>query len=133
MPELKTIAQGAATSILAADRRSSTAWEAAISRIATKRTIVASRADSDGRHGVAAYALDPGNVGAPVGHVGATNRRSHRQLITDRRECLFIAVELPDGGHRVVLRHTRVRANSNPLTTCSISSAYWSVVQPHCW
>jgi NAD(P)-dependent dehydrogenase (short-subunit alcohol dehydrogenase family) len=60
--ELKTIEQGAATSIFAAvspllDRIGGRYLEDC-----HEADIVPSRADSDGRHGVAAYALDPANA-----------------------------------------------------------------------
>ena len=60
--ELKTIAQGAATSILAAVSPLLDGVGGRYLEDCHEADIVASRADSDGRHGVAAYALDPGNA-----------------------------------------------------------------------
>jgi NAD(P)-dependent dehydrogenase (short-subunit alcohol dehydrogenase family) len=60
--ELKTVAQGAATSVLAA---ASPLLEGVGGRYledCREAQIVASRAESDGRHGVAPYALDPENA-----------------------------------------------------------------------
>ncbi|HEY1515663.1 MAG TPA: SDR family NAD(P)-dependent oxidoreductase [Solirubrobacteraceae bacterium] len=60
--ELKTIAQGAATSIFAAISPLLNKVGGRYLEDCHEADIVASRADSDGRHGVAAYALDPGNA-----------------------------------------------------------------------
>jgi NAD(P)-dependent dehydrogenase (short-subunit alcohol dehydrogenase family) len=60
--ELKTIEEGAATSILAAVSPLVDGVGGRYLEDCNEAAIVASRADSDGRHGVAAYALDPGNA-----------------------------------------------------------------------
>jgi NAD(P)-dependent dehydrogenase (short-subunit alcohol dehydrogenase family) len=60
--ELKTVEQGAATSILAAV----SPWLEGVGgrylEDCNEAEVVGTRADSDGRHGVAAYALDEGNA-----------------------------------------------------------------------
>ena len=60
--ELKTVEQGAATSILAAASPLLDEIGGRYLEDCREADIVASRADSDGRHGVAAYALDPQNA-----------------------------------------------------------------------
>jgi NAD(P)-dependent dehydrogenase (short-subunit alcohol dehydrogenase family) len=60
--ELKTIEQGAATSIFAAVSPFLDGIGGRYLEDCREADIVASRADSDGRHGVAAYALDPANA-----------------------------------------------------------------------
>ncbi len=60
--ELKTVEQGAATTILAAISPLLDGVGGRYLEDCHEATIVASRADSDGRHGVAAYALDPANA-----------------------------------------------------------------------
>src|SRR5262249_50374220 len=60
--ELKTVEQGAATSILAAVSPLLYGVGGRYLEDCNEAAIVHSRADSDGRHGVAAYALDPGNA-----------------------------------------------------------------------
>ena len=61
-PELKTVEQGAATSILAAVSPLVDGVGGRYLEDCHQAEVVASRADSDGRHGVAAYALDPANA-----------------------------------------------------------------------
>jgi NAD(P)-dependent dehydrogenase (short-subunit alcohol dehydrogenase family) len=60
--ELKTIEQGAATSIFAAVSPVLDGIGGRYLEDCHEASIVPSRADSDGRHGVAAYALDPANA-----------------------------------------------------------------------
>ena len=60
--ELKTIEQGAATSIFAAVSPVLDGIGGRYLEDCHEADIVPSRADSDGRHGVAAYALDPANA-----------------------------------------------------------------------
>jgi NAD(P)-dependent dehydrogenase (short-subunit alcohol dehydrogenase family) len=60
--ELKTIEQGAATTILAATSPLLDRIGGRYLEDCHEAEIVASRADSDGRHGVAAYALDAANA-----------------------------------------------------------------------
>jgi NAD(P)-dependent dehydrogenase (short-subunit alcohol dehydrogenase family) len=60
--ELKTIEQGAATSILAAVSPLLDGVGGRYLEDCNEAEIVSSRADSDGRHGVALYALDPANA-----------------------------------------------------------------------
>jgi NAD(P)-dependent dehydrogenase (short-subunit alcohol dehydrogenase family) len=60
--ELKTVEQGAATSILAAMSPLLQGVGGRYLEDCREASIVASRADSDGRHGVAAYALGPANA-----------------------------------------------------------------------
>jgi NAD(P)-dependent dehydrogenase (short-subunit alcohol dehydrogenase family) len=60
--ELKTVEQGAATSILAAMSPLLQGVGGLYLEDCHEASIVASRADSDGRHGAAAYALDPANA-----------------------------------------------------------------------
>jgi NAD(P)-dependent dehydrogenase (short-subunit alcohol dehydrogenase family) len=60
--ELKTIEQGAATSIFAAVSPLLDGIGGRYLEDCHEADIVPSRADSDGRHGVAAYALDPANA-----------------------------------------------------------------------
>jgi NAD(P)-dependent dehydrogenase (short-subunit alcohol dehydrogenase family) len=60
--ELKTVEQGAATSILAAVSPLLDGVGGRYLEDCNEAELVHSRADSDGRHGVAAYALDPGNA-----------------------------------------------------------------------
>jgi NAD(P)-dependent dehydrogenase (short-subunit alcohol dehydrogenase family) len=59
--ELKTVEQGAATSILAAVSPLLEGVGGRYLEDCNEAEVVGSRADSDGRHGVAAYALDEGN------------------------------------------------------------------------
>lgn len=59
---LKTIPQGAATSVLAAASPLVGGIGGRYLEDANEAAVVASRADSDGRHGVAAFALDPENA-----------------------------------------------------------------------
>ena len=58
---VKTVEQGAATSVLLAASPSSKASAAAISRTATRRRVV-ERRGAPGSGGVASYALDPANA-----------------------------------------------------------------------
>jgi NAD(P)-dependent dehydrogenase (short-subunit alcohol dehydrogenase family) len=60
--ELKAVEQAAATTILAAISPQLDGVGGRYLEDCHEATIVASRADSDGRHGVAAYALDPANA-----------------------------------------------------------------------
>ena len=60
--ELKTVEQGAATSILAAVSPLLDGVGGRYLEECNEAEIVSSRADSDGRHGVALYALDPANA-----------------------------------------------------------------------
>jgi NAD(P)-dependent dehydrogenase (short-subunit alcohol dehydrogenase family) len=60
--ELKTVQQGAATSVLAAVSPLLDGIGGRYLEDCNEAEIVHSRADSDGRHGVAAYALDPSNA-----------------------------------------------------------------------
>ncbi|MGZ4196316.1 MAG: SDR family NAD(P)-dependent oxidoreductase [Solirubrobacteraceae bacterium] len=60
--ELKTVEQGAATSILAAVSPLLEGVGGRYLEDCNEAEVVRSRADSDGRHGVAAYALDEGNA-----------------------------------------------------------------------
>jgi NAD(P)-dependent dehydrogenase (short-subunit alcohol dehydrogenase family) len=60
--ELKSIEQGAATSIFAAVSPLLDGIGGRYLEDCHEAHIIASRADSDGRHGVAAYALDPANA-----------------------------------------------------------------------
>jgi NAD(P)-dependent dehydrogenase (short-subunit alcohol dehydrogenase family) len=60
--ELKTVEQGAATSMLAAVSPLLNEVGGRYLEDCHEAEIVASRADSDGRHGVAAFALDPANA-----------------------------------------------------------------------
>jgi NAD(P)-dependent dehydrogenase (short-subunit alcohol dehydrogenase family) len=60
--ELKTVEQGAATSILAAVSPLLEGVGGRYLEDCNEAEVVGSRADSDGRHGVAAYALDEGNA-----------------------------------------------------------------------
>ncbi len=60
---LKTVAQGAATSVLAAVSPLLEGIGGRYLEDCGEAPLVPSRAASDGRHGVAAYALDPGNAG----------------------------------------------------------------------
>jgi NAD(P)-dependent dehydrogenase (short-subunit alcohol dehydrogenase family) len=60
--ELKTVAQGAATSVLAAASPLLQGIGGRYLEDCQEAKTIASRADSDGRHGVAAYALDPDNA-----------------------------------------------------------------------
>jgi len=60
--ELKTVEQGAATSILAAVSPLLDGIGGRYLEDCNEAEIVSSRADSDGRHGVALYALDPANA-----------------------------------------------------------------------
>jgi NAD(P)-dependent dehydrogenase (short-subunit alcohol dehydrogenase family) len=60
--ELKTVAQGAATSVLAAASPLLQGIGGRYLEDCQEAQTIASRADSDGRHGVAAYALDPDNA-----------------------------------------------------------------------
>ena len=60
--ELKTIEQGAATTILAAVSPLLDGIGGRYLEDCNEAEVVSSRADSDGRHGVAAYALDPVNA-----------------------------------------------------------------------
>ena len=60
--ELKTVEQGAATSILAAVSPLLDGVGGRYLEDCNEAEIVSSRADSDGRHGVALYALDPANA-----------------------------------------------------------------------
>ena len=60
--ELKTVEQGAATSILAAVSPMLDGIGGRYLEDCQEAQVVQSRADADGRHGVAAYALDPANA-----------------------------------------------------------------------
>ena len=60
--ELKTVAQGAATSVLAAASPLLQGIGGRYLEDCQEAQTIASRADSDGRHGVAPYALDPANA-----------------------------------------------------------------------
>ena len=60
--ELKTIEQGAATSIVAAISPLLDGIGGRYLEDCHEADTIPSRADSDGRHGVAAYALDPANA-----------------------------------------------------------------------
>ncbi|MHB8694908.1 MAG: SDR family NAD(P)-dependent oxidoreductase, partial [Solirubrobacteraceae bacterium] len=60
--ELKTVEQGAATSILAAVSPLLDGVGGRYLEDCREADVVRSRADADGRHGVAAYALDPANA-----------------------------------------------------------------------
>jgi NAD(P)-dependent dehydrogenase (short-subunit alcohol dehydrogenase family) len=60
--ELKTVEQGAATTILAAVSPLLDGVGGRYLEDCNEAEIVSSRADSDGRHGVALYALDPANA-----------------------------------------------------------------------
>ena len=60
--QMKTIAQGAATSVLAAASPLLDGIGARYLEDCHEASLVASRAQSDGRHGVAPYALDPANA-----------------------------------------------------------------------
>ena len=60
--ELKTIEQGAATSIFAAVSPLLNGTGGRYLEDCHEAAVIPSRADSDGRHGVAAYALDPPNA-----------------------------------------------------------------------
>jgi NAD(P)-dependent dehydrogenase (short-subunit alcohol dehydrogenase family) len=60
--ELKTVEQGAATSILAAVSPLLDGIGGRYLEDCQEAEVVPSRADADGRHGVAAYALDPANA-----------------------------------------------------------------------
>jgi NAD(P)-dependent dehydrogenase (short-subunit alcohol dehydrogenase family) len=60
--DLKTVAQGAATSVLAAASPLLQGIGGRYLEDCQQAQMVASRADSDGRHGVAPYALDPDNA-----------------------------------------------------------------------
>jgi NAD(P)-dependent dehydrogenase (short-subunit alcohol dehydrogenase family) len=60
--ELKSVEQGAATSILAAVSPLLEGVGGRYFEDCNEAEVVGSRADSDGRHGVAAYALDEGNA-----------------------------------------------------------------------
>jgi NAD(P)-dependent dehydrogenase (short-subunit alcohol dehydrogenase family) len=60
--ELKTVEQGAATSILAAVSPLLEGVGGRYLEDCNEAEVVGSRADSDGRHGVAGYALDEGNA-----------------------------------------------------------------------
>jgi NAD(P)-dependent dehydrogenase (short-subunit alcohol dehydrogenase family) len=60
--ELKTVAQGAATSVLAAASPLLEGIGGRYLEDCQEAQMIASRAESDGRHGVAPYALDPDNA-----------------------------------------------------------------------
>jgi NAD(P)-dependent dehydrogenase (short-subunit alcohol dehydrogenase family) len=60
--DLKTVAQGAATSVLAAASPLLQGIGGRYLEDCQEAQTIASRADSDGRHGVAPYALDPDNA-----------------------------------------------------------------------
>jgi NAD(P)-dependent dehydrogenase (short-subunit alcohol dehydrogenase family) len=60
--DLKTVAQGAATSVLAAASPLVQGIGGRYLEDCQEAQTIASRADSDGRHGVAPYALDPDNA-----------------------------------------------------------------------
>jgi NAD(P)-dependent dehydrogenase (short-subunit alcohol dehydrogenase family) len=60
--DLKTVAQGAATSVLAAASPLLQGVGGRYLEDCQEAHVIASRAESDGRHGVAAYALDPDNA-----------------------------------------------------------------------
>jgi NAD(P)-dependent dehydrogenase (short-subunit alcohol dehydrogenase family) len=60
--ELKTVEQGAATSILAAVSPLLDGIGGRYLEDCQEAEVIPSRADADGRHGVAAYALDPANA-----------------------------------------------------------------------
>jgi NAD(P)-dependent dehydrogenase (short-subunit alcohol dehydrogenase family) len=60
--DLKTVAQGAATSVLAAASPLLEGIGGRYLEDCREAQTIASRGDSDGRHGVAAYALDPENA-----------------------------------------------------------------------
>ena len=70
--ELKTVEQGAATSIFAAVSPLIDGLGGRYLEDCREADVVRSRADADGRHGVAALRAGPGERRASLGHVGAS-------------------------------------------------------------